>query len=484
MSAWPFFTGGHDAGGNRMTIAIELAKRVRAITYQSLPQAAVESAKIGILDTVGVTLAGSLEPCVRIARRVSAAPGPALLFGSTQRLSVTDATLLNGVAAHALDFDDCNNTLGGHPSAPILPGLFALADTMPVSGRDFIAAYVAGFETETRIARAVNFHHYDKGWHPTATLGVFGAAAAGSRLLALSEEQTATALAMAASLSSGLKANFGTMTKPLHVGSCAQNGVMVALLAREGMTASHDVFEHPQGFFNVFNGRGNFDADAALAGWADPLDIISPGIVIKQYPCCASTHAGIDAMLDLVRAHDLTPANVARVVAWLHPRRLAHVDRPTPRSALDAKFSLQYCLARALVDRKVVLSQFENDVHLDPRVVAMLARIEAAPHPQLPDHDPRFGAEVSVTTTDGRQLRKAVDAAAGRLPDDPIPELQLRAKYRDCAARALTAAGVDRSLDLLAGLETLGQVSALAETLSAECRFAQPGGRTALARAV
>jgi 2-methylcitrate dehydratase PrpD len=302
-------------------------------------------------------------------------------------------------------------------------------------------------------------------------------------LLALSEEQTATALAMAPSLSSGLKANFGTMTKPLHIGRCAQNGVMAALLAREGMTASHDAFEHPQGFFNVFNGLGNYDAAAVFAGWADPLDIISPGIVIKQYPCCASTHAGIDAMLDLVRAHDLTPPNVARVVAWLHPRRLAHVDRPVPRSELDAKFSLQYCLARALVDRQVVLSQFENDAHLDPQVVAMLARIEAAPHPQLPDHDPRFGAEVSVTTTDGRQLHKAVDAAAGRLPDDPISEPQLRAKYRDCAARALTAAGVDRSLDLLAGLETLEHVSALAETLSAECRFAQSGGRAALARA-
>jgi len=468
-----------------MTIAIELAKRIRAFSYQGLPQAAVESAKIGILDTVGVTLAGSLEPCVRIARRVSAAPGPALLFGTTQRLSVTDATLVNGITAHALDFDDCNNTLGGHPSAPILPGLFALADAMPVSGRDFIAAYVAGFETETRIARAVNDDHYDKGWHPTATLGVYGAAAAAALLLALTEEQTATALAIAASLSSGLKANFGTMTKPLHIGRCAQNGVLAAMLAREGMTASHDVFEHRQGFFNVFNGQGNYDADAVLASWAEPLDVVAPGIVIKQYPCCASTHAGIDAMLDLVRAHDLTPANVARVVAWMHPRQLVHVDRPAPRSELDAKFSMQYCLARALIDRQVVLSQFENDAHLDPQVGALLPRIEAGPHPRkLPDSDARFGAEVSVTTTDGRHLHKIVDAAAGRMPDDPVSEHQLRAKYRNCAGRALTAAGVEQSLELLAGLETLEQVSTLAGTLSAECRLAQPGGRAALARAV
>jgi 2-methylcitrate dehydratase PrpD len=146
-----------------VTIATALAERIHAFTYDGLPEAAVERAKTGILDTVGVTLAGSLEPCARIALRVSASSGPALVFGLAKRLSVTDAALVNGTASHALDFDDCSNTLGGHPSAPILPGLFALADAMPVSGRDFIAAYVAGFETETRIAHAVNFHHYDKG---------------------------------------------------------------------------------------------------------------------------------------------------------------------------------------------------------------------------------------------------------------------------------------------------------------------------------
>src|ERR1700720_3821564 len=179
-----------------MTIATELARRIRAFTYDGLPDAALEWAKTGILDTVGVTLAGSAEPCAQIMLRVCTATGPALVFGSAQRLSVTNAALVNGTASHALDFDDCSNTLGGHPSAPILPGLFALADTLPVGGRDFIAAYVAGFETETRIARAVNFYHYDKGWHPTATLGVFGAAAAVGHLIGLDEERLSVALAI------------------------------------------------------------------------------------------------------------------------------------------------------------------------------------------------------------------------------------------------------------------------------------------------
>jgi 2-methylcitrate dehydratase PrpD len=451
-----------------MTIALDLAERIHASTYDGLPAAAVAWAKMGILDTVGVTLAGSVEPCAQIVLRVAASSGQALVFGSARRLAVADAALVNGTASHALDFDDCSNTLGGHPSVPILPGLFALADTMPASGRDFIAAYVAGFETETRIARAVNFHHYDKGWHPTATLGVFGAAAAASRLIGLTIGQTATALAIAASFSSGLKANFGTMTKPLHVGHCARNGVMAALLAREGMTASADAFEHRQGFFNVFNGAGHFDADAVLRDWAAPLDIVTPGIAIKQYPCCGSTHPAIDAMLDLVQAHALTPDNVARIVSWTHARRLAHTDRPTLRSALDAKFSVQYCLARALVDGQVVLSQFDDGAYLDPRVAEVMARIEAAPHPQMSlSSTAHFGAEVTVTTTDGRRLSKAVDIALGRTSDNPLPRAALEAKYRDCAGRVLTADAVNRSLDLLARLETLDRVAALADLLAA-----------------
>jgi 2-methylcitrate dehydratase PrpD len=467
-----------------MTIATELAGRIRAFTYDGLPNAAVEWAKMGILDTVGVTLAGSREPCARIALRISAAAGPALVFGLAHRLAVTNAALVNGIAAHALDFDDCNNTLGGHPSAPILPGLFALADAMPVSGRDFIAAYVAGFETETRIARAVNFHHYDKGWHPTATLGVFGATAAASRLFELTAAQTATALAIAASLSSGLKANFGTMTKPLHIGHCAQNGVMAAMLAREGMTASHDVFEHRQGFFEVFNGAGNYDPDAVLRDWAEPLDIVTPGIAIKRYPCCGSTHPAIDAMLDLVHAHRLTPDNVAHVVSWTHPRRLAHTNRPVLRSGLDAKFSVQYCLARALVDGAVVLSQFDDASYLDARVAEVMARIEAAPHPQMSlASSAHLGAEVTVTTTDGRRLTKAVDIAVGRTSEDPVPPAVLEAKYRDCAGRALTLDAVSRSLDLLAGLEALDRVSTLTDVLAAGCIAEQSDPPTALARA-
>src|SRR5580700_3084033 len=273
-----------------MTLIEQIAEKIVAIRYEDLPREAIEWSKAAILDTVGVTLAGSREECTRIVEHVMAegagAGGDCLIFGSDRRAPPLVAALVNGTAAHALDFDDVSNSLGGHPSAPILPALFALADSQDCDGRAFIAAYVAGFETETRIARGVHFHHYEKGWHPTATLGVFGAAAASCHLLGLDRAKTAQALAVAASLASGIKANFGTMTKPLHVGHTARNGLFAAFLARDGFTANPGALEHKQGFLNVFNGPGTYDTARMLAPWGAPFDIVAPGIAIKQYPCC------------------------------------------------------------------------------------------------------------------------------------------------------------------------------------------------------
>src|SRR5207302_7262842 len=225
-------------------------------------------------DTIGVTLAGAQEETTAVVARAlrhTAAPGAALIFGDSRHLDPLSATLINGVAAHALDFDDCSNTLGGHPSAPILPALWALGGG--VSSKAFIAAYAAGVECETKLARAVHFHHYEKGWHPTATLGTFGSAAACGHLLGLTAEQLANALALAASMASGIKANFGTMTKPFHIGQTTRNGLCAALLAKEGMTANPDALEHPQGFFAVYNGAGTFDASRVLAQWGSPFDL-------------------------------------------------------------------------------------------------------------------------------------------------------------------------------------------------------------------
>ncbi|MGZ8157168.1 MAG: MmgE/PrpD family protein [Burkholderiales bacterium] len=457
-----------------MGFALELAKRITTLRYEDLPPEAIHWAKVGILDTVGVTLAGSPDPSATIVAGVLSSEGPALVLGSAKRTSTLDAALVNGTASHALDFDDCNNTLGGHPSAPILPALFALADEIGASGRDFIAAYVAGFETETKISLGVNFYQYTRGWHPTTTIGVFGATAACAKLLRLGAERTATALAIAASLAAGIKSNFGTYVKPLHVGHCARSGLFAALLARDDYTASPVAFEHKQGYFEVFNGAGNYDVDKILPAWGNPFDIVTPGIAIKQYPCCGSTHPAIDALLELVRRHDLKADAVERVQSWTHKRRLEHTNRPDPQSTTDAKFSVQYCLARALVDRKVAVEHFEGEAYKDPQVRALMARVQVAPYTteQFPAEN-HFGAEVKVTLRGGSVLGAKVDQPAGRTSGNPLPPERLKEKFEDCALRVLPLDRVQAVYGSIMDFEKLADARAVNNAMA----HAAPGQR-------
>jgi 2-methylcitrate dehydratase PrpD len=446
-----------------MTTIIEgIAERIGRVSYADLPEEAVHWAKAAILDTVGVTLAGAAEPCTRIVARVLGAgsgAGGTLIFGTDRRAAPLDAALINGTAAHALDFDDVSNSMGGHPSAPIVPALFALGEVLDCTGRDLIAAYVAGFETETRIGRGVNLHHYEKGWHPTATLGVFGAAAACCHLMELDKAKTVQALAIASSLASGIKANFGTMTKPLHVGHTARDGLFAAQLAREGFTANDAALEHKQGFLLVFNGAGNFDAEAILADWGRPYDIVSPGLGIKQHPCCGSTHPAVDAMLALRAEHDIVPDKVAHIASWTHPRRLAHTDRPDPQSGLDAKFSVQYCLARALLDGRIVLEHFEGDAFRDPDTRALMRRIDAAPFPETAEGGGEpLGAEIRITFDDGRTITRRIGSALGRGLDNPLPAGALHAKFANCAGRALPPDQVERLHESLSRLDEAGSL--------------------------
>ena len=456
-----------------MTLALELAKRINALSFAELPQEAIHGAKVGILDTVGVTLAGSREDTTRIVENVTlyTMDGPSLIFGRGRHAGPLDAALVNGTASHALDFDDCNNTIGGHPSAPILPALFALADDIGASGRDFIAAYVAGFETECKIAMGVHFYHYTHGWHPTATLGVFGSAAACAKLLKLPSDKTAIALAIAASLASGIKANFGTMTKPLHVGHTTRSGLFAALLARDGFTANPNAFEHKQGYFNVFNGEGNYDAGKILPAWAKPLDIVRPGIAIKQYPCCGSTHSALDAMLGLAREHKPAPEDIERVDVWTHARRLEHTNRPEPKSDLDAKFSVQYCMARALADRRIAIEHFEDKRYEEPAIRRLLARVHAAPYStaQFPE-DNHFGAEVKVTLQGGKVLAAKTDQPFGRTSENPLPASALKEKFDNCAARVLPKERVGQLYSAIQGFENLKDVREVTAIIAGENR--------------
>jgi 2-methylcitrate dehydratase PrpD len=452
------------------TIAHRLAQHIHAVTWDDLPDDAVHWAKVGILDTLGVTLAGASEDCVRIALTtpgVAEAPGPALIYGHGQRTSVLDAALINGVASHALDFDDVNNHIGGHPSVPLVPAIFALGDMLEVSGREALLAYVIGFEVETRIGRGVNQHHYEKGWHPTATLGIFGTTAATCRLLGLDIEQTATALGLAVSLASGVKANFGTMTKPLHIGHSVRNGIYAALLVQGGFTANAGSFEHHQGFLAVFNGEGTHDMERGLVEWGQPWNVLEPGPNLKQFPCCGSTHGAINAMLKLRAAHDLQPEDVAGIEILATPRRLPHTDNPDPKTGLQAKFSAQYIAARALTDGAVKLDHFDGNAFDDPAPRALMPKVSLGAHPDMadPDHD-GYGAEVIVTTTDGRTLSHRVDDEVLRGPGYPMTETELFDKFSDCAARAMPKTQVSTLFEMLQSLDRLPALKAISDFIA------------------
>jgi 2-methylcitrate dehydratase PrpD len=295
---------------------------------------------------------------------------------------------------------------------------------------------------------------------------VIAVTAACARLLGLTVEQTETALALSTSLAAGTKANFGTMTKPLHAGQCARGGLMAALLARKGFTANPDAFEHKQGFLKLFSDSGEYDSAAVLQGWGEPLAILKPGAGYKLYPCCYSTHSATQGALSLVREHGVfDPEAIERVETRTSERGLAHTDRPRPRSALEAKFSVQYCVARALADGKVALEHFDENAYAEPRMQALLAKVHAVRFEGPFSSKDRFDARIKVSLTDGRALEAKVDAPLGRGTADPVSRDALDAKFRDCATRVLGAAAADAASSAIWAVGTLGSVRELTELL-------------------
>jgi 2-methylcitrate dehydratase PrpD len=450
------------------TLATQLAERIHALRYDDITPDAHDWTASAFVDTVGCILAGINDGGPQILLKVpgiATAPGPALIIGTSRRTSVLDAALVNGTASHALDYDDVAGSMGGHPSAMLIPALIPLAESLGSTGADLVTAYVVGFETENRLGRGVHHHHYDKGWHPTATLGIFGTVAGAARLLRLSIPQTAIALGMAASFAAGLKANFGTMTKPLHVGHASRDGVFAALMAQQGFTASPGAFEHKQGFLDVFNGPGTYDIGPILNNWYDPIECgggSDPGL--KPYPCCGSTHPSIGRMIDLATRHNVTPDQVAHITVMPHARRLPHTNNPDPRTPLAAKFSHQYVVARALKDRAIKLSAFEDDAHFDPTVRALMAHLTLKPHPDMPQD---WGTEVIVETTDGQRFSSRLDDYPNRGPaGDPMTHAELWTKFADCAERSLPRAGLPAVFDTLIHIATLRSVTDLTALLA------------------
>jgi len=392
-------------------------------------------------------------------------PGPrsAPLLGTAKFSTAADAALYNGACAHALDYDDTNHPAYAHPSAAIVPALLAAGALVDASGEEVVTAYVLGFEVMGKLGCALNTAHYLRGWHATATFGTLAACAAAAMLLRLPEHEFVMALGIAASAAGGLRANFGSEVKPLHAGYAARNGVLAALLAREGYVASEDALEHRYGYVGTFNDGLATDLDA-LRRWGEPLEILTEyGLALKPYPSCGATHTAIEAAI-LARA-DLRGEKVARIRAGVSEMAFAPLIHVMPRSPLEGKFSLHYCIGAALVDGRVGLDTFSDGKVADPQIRDLVGRIAMEADDRVRDGT-EFPTVLEVETTTGRRIEKHVPLAIGK-PERWFTRAQLEEKFMDCAGRAQSESAARRAFLALQGIDGPGGVRALQSALAA-----------------
>jgi 2-methylcitrate dehydratase PrpD len=444
-----------------------LASFVAETRFETLSAEVVTAARRAILDTLGVVLAGAGEGGSRIlldAIGATSGAGAASIFGTSLRASPSQAALANGALGHALDFDDVNVNLRGHPSIPVLPAVLAMAEPRGSGGREALAAFVVGFEVECKLGRALGVSSYARGWHATSVVGAIGAAAACASLLGLDADRTRHALGIATSMACGTRQNFGTMTKPLHAGLAARAGVEAADLASRGFTAAPDILEAPMGFGVLFSPDGDWRPER-LGDPGKPWDIVAPGINVKQYPCCYMTHQALDATLAATGRSPRDEAEVDSIEVRVAPGSTAALIHHRPRSGLEGKFSMEYCVAAAVLDGAVRLHTFDDAQVRRPAAQDLLRRVRVVHVPEAKAWSSP-STRVTVRMRDSSPLSAEVTRERGS-PGDPLGWDELVAKYRDCAGRVLPEPQIARSLELISDFPE-SRVDELARTLTLE----------------
>jgi len=434
---------------------------VSGLRYEALPQAAVGVVRLGFTDCIATMLAGSAEPVARIVREGLGRRGgrgeARLAFGS-ERASAAEAALANGTAGHALDYDDV--AIGGHPSVVLVPAVLAEAEALGADGRAAIAAYVAGYETWANLIGRDPDPYHRKGWHPTAVIGPVAAAAACANLRGLDAEKATMALGIAASLSAGLVANFGTMTKPFQAGRAAQSGITATRLAAAGMTSAADALEHALGLLGALSPRGRVDVETPPAGLGKDWAIVEKGLNVKKYPMCYGVHRALDGMLNLVREHRLTPAGVKEIAVTTGATQAAMLRNHRPQTGLEAKFSMEFAMASALTAGRAGLAELTDGFVLRPDVQAAMGKVSIATNDSKAVDDPIFAAfdRIAVTLADGKRLDSPEIHYARGHWSLPLSKDELWTKFRDCAATTLQENGAHA---LFEGLQTLERQSDL-----------------------
>ncbi|MGZ9125597.1 MAG: MmgE/PrpD family protein [Candidatus Binatia bacterium] len=458
-----------------MGLTQEIAHFVARTRYRDIPKEVVQLARGFILDGLGVALAGSTDECSRIVQsqvRQMNGKGESSIVGTMLTAPAAKAALANGVAGHAMDYDDTQLStskeavygLLTHPTTPVLAAVLAIGEKEKISGEPLVLAYLLGVEVECRIADAINPRHYQDGFHSTATMGGIGAAMAVGKILRLNERKLIQTLGIAASMASGLRENFGTMTKPLHAGRAAENGVSAALLARDGFTAAANILEARRGFFNAM--AGGCDESKITGRLGSPFFMKEPGISIKPYPSGSLSHPAQDLILDLVKQHDLSAGDIDHVEVGTNSNVPNALIYPMPKTALEGKFSIPFCMAIAILERKAGIAQFQDRKVRDKKVVELMKRVTLCVDDELEKlgYD-QVRSRIRIRLNDGRVIEGRYDVARGH-PEKPMSWAELSDKFRDCARLVLADRDTESAIQLVARIEKLTSLSPLFRALT------------------
>jgi 2-methylcitrate dehydratase PrpD len=441
----------------------------------AIPAAVLKLGKRSVLDGIGLALAGQAAESGHLVREyltTLGCGGPSTVLGTALSLAPRFAAFANGVAIHADDYDDTQLAVASdrvyglltHPTAPVLPAVLALAEREGRSGRDTLAAYLVGVEVECKVCEAISPRHYQDGFHSTGTVGTIGAAAGAARLLGYDRERTRRALGIAASQAAGLRENFGTMTKPFHAGRAAESGVVAADFAGLGWTAASTILEAGRGFYQAAG--GGYEPGLIEGQLGQPWTFEAPGISIKPHPSGSLTHPGMGLMLELIRQHDIRPDQVRRVRVGTNrnmPNALIH---HRPKTELEAKFSMEFCMAILLLERRAGLAEFTDAVVNRPDVQAMIEAVEFDVHPEAEQAGyEKMTTIVDLELADGRTVSGRADFGKGS-PANPMSDAELETKFRQCAAwGGLPRAETDRVAALVWRLEEVADVRELTALL-------------------
>ena len=420
-----------------------VAQFVLDTDYQSIPEKVIALGKKSMLDGLGLALAGSVARSGRILQEYiknqGISSGAATVIGTNMRAPARFAAFANGTGIHADDYDDTQLAIGSdrvyglltHPTAPALPSALAVAETHNFSGKELMLAYQLGVEVECKIAEAISPRHYQQGFHTTATCGTLASAVAAGKLYRLDLDRLLAALAIAASQSGGLRENFGTMTKPFHAGRASESGVVAADLARMGWSATDKILESPRGFFQAHG--GGYDLQSIQGKLGNPWTFDWPGVSIKPHPCGSLTHPGMTRMLELVLEHDLRPDQIDRIdVGTNHnmPNALIH---HRPKNELQAKFSMEFCIAILLLERRAGLTEFNDETVNREDVRAMIENVRFHVHPEAEaaGYD-KMATIIDIHCKNGKTVSGRADFGKGS-PANPMTYEEVAQKFRKCA---------------------------------------------------